>query len=390
MTEEELANELYAAFCSSSADAMECGALRNAVERGLDVFYTPSPQDPPLLHQLVLKGKVHTLDSVLEASTIIDFTTTDTIHRRTVLHCAVHADQDDHISEAMVAALVGHLSRHPRDTVDWEQRDAAGKAFLQYCVENQCLPFLWPILQDVPFFADQDTVLINYYIWEWDLEQVRKTEGEESCFRVEQDHVLKGSRATEILFKSCVLMTSPHHCRVQRCIEDGADVSWVDPRTHQTILHYLLIHRRIDLFMRCLTSPNRIDFSIADSYKWTPLHWIDCNHNEKEVGSLLRSILDRLSTHPDDVIDWGQQDEDGGECICKAAYFGHLGIWLQVMLTERQVPYYVHHDGPIPLLSMKVNSRAWQRLPALHRRMFHVRSDNFDEDSEDSLSCLGE
>lgn len=118
-----------------------------------------------------------------------------------------------------------------------------------------------------------------------------------------------------------------------------------------------------DCFAACLKTPRAIDWTIPtrDEWKQTTLQsMFDVFTPEKrgvtaeEWQRVLSLVLDRLEAHgpcsaAPDQLEWGQKNACGHDCLSAAAYWGHLALFWNVVVTQRRVKYFLPHPSPFQI-----------------------------------------
>jgi len=100
-----------------------------------------------------------------------------------------------------------------------------------------------------------------------------------------------------------------------------------------------------------LQTPLDVDFTLTDddiNHQFTPLIELAVgNANPSAVKvMMLTAILDRVSSHSNDRIDWRMRDRDGDDFLDKAAFWGVLSDLYHLVKHQ---PYYVTAAKPFQL-----------------------------------------
>lgn len=262
-------------------------------------------------------------------------------------------------------AMFQRLQRHPCDEVDWEKPDGNGEDLVTMLCKNQLLSAVWPKIRDVPAFADKTEPIPLTEVWRWDFDALASEDVE--CFDLESARVIEADRATGRLWKM------RHHDShvVAECIAAGGDPQFsMNPRVPSLLFHYA-IKGNCETLAVCLKTARALDFTQTMApLQYSLLHLLARAENveEETVTMVLHSIIDHLEQHTDDLIDWGQANEEGHSCISVAAHHGRLSAWWKVM-KERGVKFFALHEGPIPL-TLPVQAHDFNRLPPVDQKGF--------------------
>lgn len=137
---------------------------------------------------------------------------------------------------------------------------------------------------------------------------------------------------------------------VQRCVSGGADLLFWPEGKECPILHLCIANGHVEVLKRLLETPRLVDFTVADKSvnHSTPLH---CVAGSGRVfipvrKAMLTAILNRLSTHPNDKVDWSAKDVNGYDFLSYTAWCGLLGDLYPMVKGQ---PYYKAATKPIVL-----------------------------------------
>eukprot|EP00796_Vickermania_ingenoplastis_P011368 gene11368-7874_t len=267
---------------------------------------------------------------------------------RTVLH---ELTLPEATAVLMLVHMVARLQDPTKETrVSWEHKEATqGHNFLNAAAASGRLSAMWLEVQIIPALGDKP----NYY---FELTVPVETK---DWSRLPPRHKRMFRRITEIdesLEATKALIREVHQFRqrgdtrrIDTLVEDGADVmAW--NKELMPILTYAILNCPAKVVEGLLTSPLGIDFTRRDGkFHYSPLHVIcKARFTDEEVRAMLNAVLDR-PPYVDDMIDWGVLDNGRYSPISRAAYYGRLPLFVQVMFYERKVDYFIHFPGPIPL-----------------------------------------
>lgn len=369
--------------CVASEDVGEEGGGSG----GADILCIPSRCGyRPLLHMIVEEeGGVEAFLACLETARDVDFTVTD-LNRNTILHLlAITYHISGRDVERMTAAVVHHVERHPKDHVEWNQKNKNRKDFLTLAAEHFRLHYIYPVVKGMPYFADRtvDDPLISLpIVWEEDYHSLAECDKEDmedissgAC------GVFVGSEASADLFHFCKAcrFTFPDPPTFVDYVRKGADVMVIGPEAPTPLLSRLASTGNKVCVLAGLREGAHVDFTAGGAFRRTFLHSIAglgprrggspiSVHNLQEV---LQAVIDRVEARPaTSPIDWGLKTAEGDECIALAAESGWLAGWWAVVMA-RGVPYYVQHEGCIEI-RYPVLPVDWQRIPEGSRSKFKL------------------
>lgn len=182
---------------------------------------------------------------------------------------------------------------------------------------------------------------------------------------------------------------------VKHCVLAGADIFALHPCHPEPILHQWLLTNFYDGVEALLSSPLALDFRRTNQFGNTPLHLMFSMPPPAVAGSrpssamtsfpssstvkkLLSLFLQRLSLHPEDVVDWLQRNLDGHDFLSCAAASGQLScVW--AILKERAVPFFFssYHAPPSFTLTCAIHPMDWSSLPIEDQGRFIVAPHGF-------------
>lgn len=151
------------------------------------------------LHWFVFSGAVECFEACLTVPTLyrhqnedeasflyedrVDFSVLNR-QRQSVLHmicektCPVTAKR-------MLSAVVHHIETHPADIVDWSQKNRQGLNFIDYACVHQKLSLFWPVVKDMPYYADQEQIQLHQKVSPCDWGNLSSED--QSCFALLRD-----------------------------------------------------------------------------------------------------------------------------------------------------------------------------------------------------------
>lgn len=221
----------------------------------------------------------------------------------------------------------------------------------------------------------------------------RSPDGEEAREEVFRDSapaeglLASQKNATEELAGLCMATGyHPSEDEVRDCIQRGADpLAKASPSAVSPMLHRLIVTSRLKVLRACLETPLALDFTTTDDSGRTPLHIIfdmfgftfyAADEKEREVilrkqraivAALLTAILERLETHPRDIVDWSLKDHREYDFLSLAAMRGQLSVVWPILL-EHKVEYFMGLEEPIPVATKLLRTDIAQ-LP-MEQRVF--------------------
>lgn len=139
----------------------------------------------------------------------------------------------DEEAASILTAICEHVQRHHRDRIDWgRESTSVDEEFISLAARRQRLSLLYPIVREVPFYADRTAPIPLKMVWTWDVEALDEEDRANFTF-APKANVFPGSRATGELWRLTqhmylnppfVLQRPPDAERVRACVRDGADV----------------------------------------------------------------------------------------------------------------------------------------------------------------------
>lgn len=183
-------------------------------------------------------------------------------------------------------------------------------------------------------------------------------------------------KATEILIQLCCDRSNEKEEQpsdvevVRRCVKDGADVCQIVPRRGKSIIQYFLLHRKTNCVSACLETSARIDFTVTDGEEGNSVLQAACHtrYSDEETGLLIGKMVERIETHPLDVVDFSQMNTDGSDLVSLAAALHKLSVvW---PIVKRQ-PHFDDRLDPLRL-SWRVWRSDWELLDEDERKNFSL------------------
>lgn len=309
--------------------------VRACVKNGADIgFVHPDLYRKSLLDYFISNGLVECVAACLSTPSPIDFTAGDE-WGWTPLHLVCVKRNSAETARSILQLIVRRIELHPNDKVSWGKVSEDGYDFISCAAKYQKLSAVWPVVRDMPFYADMLTPLnLTGGLWLYDWEELGK-EQESFCLVGE---IIQADRCTAELVRCCeVHEWTPSAERVTTFVREGSDVCFLAPDMNKPILHHFIFTGQVECVYACLQTKSRIDFTVAAEFGWTVLHYL-CVHNPPATASAIFShILARLNHNPGDIIDWAAKDDDGNDFISYAGYYQKLSV---LWPLAREVPYF--------------------------------------------------
>lgn len=132
----------------------------------------------------------------------------------------------------------------------------------------------------------------------------------------------------------------PSPAAVRRLVvEDGADVCARSNSARSRILHKLVEAGRVEAVKACLETPRAVDYTLnSNSFGSSVLHVACEGHLPATTNAaLMRALVYRLETHPQDMVDWGQLNRDGRPVMGVAARYQRLHCLFPLV---QHVPFF--------------------------------------------------
>lgn len=153
----------------------------------------------------------------------------------------------------------------------------------------------------------------------------------------------------------------PTPSSIQPFIDDGADIT-IPAVEGKSILHCLAQDGCLPIIQLCLSSSSPIDFTRLDVMSCTILHHLcDYSVEAEKSAAILRLIVQRLETHPQDIADWSQKDIQGRDFIRAAAFHQRLSLFWAII---QELPFFADTLEPFNLSCQTVWKWDWENLMA--------------------------
>lgn len=154
--------------------------------------------------------------------------------------------------------------------------------------------------------------------------------------------------ATEELILLCErAQWNPDLSLLKRLILDGADICGNNPKLWIPLLHTFVGDEKVEVIKVCLDwTPNVMDFSVVGKDDKTVFHHLLINTSREQTIEILKIIVRRLETHPEDRVDWKYVDLNGYNFISLAARYQKLSAVWPIILDQ---PYFSDQVEPLSL-----------------------------------------
>lgn len=354
-------------------DSPNLVVIKHCISCNADVLYNPGNANPTL-HWCILKGHADALEAMLDTMGNIDFTV-EGVAEQPPFHCVcLHfPDEPPHATEEIVrmtTLIIKRLESHPSDQVNWGQKNRDGNDFLTIAARRGVLADLYPLVKTQPYYAGAPGPQKLMYMPSGD-DWERLSKIDQRTLQVTKEG------CSQALFDEIAKKDTPNLCVVRRCINGGADVLFAPPYDDDTTLHYCMLKSQVEALNVLLETTQAVDFRVKDNGGQTPLHcvslhWAHLEHPSPEaMTAMTTAIVNRLATHPTDLVDWGSQDEDGDDFVSLAAMGGVLSYLYPIIKNQ---PYYVKAKKPFLIqrgpTDIKVWNADWKRLSPEDRTVF--------------------
>lgn len=161
-----------------------------------------------------------------------------------------------------------------------------------------------------------------------------------------------------------IVSSDPDMNIVLHCIQDGADITFQPSKADDSTLHPCVQMGHTAALRMLLATPQNVDFTVEGWWKRSPLHCI-CLHASSQPPHTIQLMKDmtnlivlRLTSHPNDHVDWSQKDVFGDDFISNISYYDALSHLYPLV---RGQPYFLTAPKPIFLTYMP-SSRDWKDL----------------------------
>lgn len=344
------------------------------------------------LHEFARRGLLQCIQEYMETPFAIDFTINNSWLKYTVLHVLCDYRIPNDVARGMLESILFRIQTHPNDVVDWGLRARNGFDFLSHAAYQERLSLFWPLVRDMPYFADQvEPIDLCSWIWEWDL--LTLYEQENNLEFKESPKIVKANRSTVSLIRLCLekdwnMEGNSVFEEVQQYIAEGADVNFRGPGRECSILHEFISRGNVVYAKLCLTSDHPIAFtaqnskgkSILDSLCTTTLFFVENRENRPEAAAeLLQLIIEHASTNFNfrDTLDWSKTKKIpnrgevsfGEKFLDTVVQNGKLSLFWPVL--QAFVPFYGHRKTFI--LTSSVQEEDWSKLSEKNQKHFLLK-----------------
>eukprot|EP00796_Vickermania_ingenoplastis_P011396 gene11396-7901_t len=329
--------------------------LRRLVAAGADVTLLEPRHGRPLLEVALRSWPVESLAPLLQTEDHVDFLV--------MIYSLCWRQSAAEVTGAILLIL-DRLAQHPTEHVNWAK-------FLVSCGKTALLSVVWPALHAAGYTQNLERPVRLHVAWSWDVEALGSAVFEEH-FMLEPvgGCLCSESPATAALTR----VTGPRmiHCAaVERCVADGANLSFVMPWSGESLLHRLLSRSSVDCVQAALRTSAPLDFTIQDSQGRTPLAAVFERRQQVEIGAILAFILHRVERNMSDVVHFGAVEQQQGrgrasDLLDVAAEMGMVStVW---PLVADEAHYADQVDGI--QLAVPIHRADWEALDSAGKLMF--------------------
>lgn len=140
---------------------------------------------------------------------------------------------------------------------------------------------------------------------------------------------------------------SPDVDAVRDCVVNGADVGHRNAG-NRSILHDLVARGLVACVRECLETTLPIDWTVVDDDSHRSIFHELCMATLPRVSAaeMLRMFVERIETHPSDVVEWGKECDWNNDFLSLAAFHQRLSLFFPHV---RDQPYYADQIHPIEL-----------------------------------------
>lgn len=191
------------------------------------------------------------------------------------------------------------------------------------------------------------------------------------------------SEQTIQLATICSNSFTPDIAQLKVLIRDGADPNRTGYNMKQPILHTLVKRGNVEAVHACLSSSHVIDFTLRDSYRSNPLHWMcDATVSDDTTLAMLSAVVERIEASPNDHVDWGQKNGGGKTVLMLAAENQKLSLIWNVV---KGMPFFDDAIEPLSL-GLHVWKWDWDAL-GTEQQFFHINADLIEADRATAGLC---
>lgn len=353
-------------LCRLKGEDVTVSEVDMLIANGADIGFRGPDMDYPIFHYFISRSMIDCVISCLNTSEIIDFTVTDD-WGWTPLHFVCVRRNSADIASLMMTHIIHRIERSPEDVVSFSYNSKDGYDFISCAARYEKLTALWPLVQRMPYFDDKmEPIPLKRPVWRYDWEELGETE--QQRFTLEGG-VIEANRSTAMLVRECEFSGwLPARKVVEDCVRGGADIFFVDLDMNKPLLFHFIINGVVDIVDICLShAAYPLCFTTTGEFGMTALHCIACRssltsqrnspHNTDTI-SILSLLLNRLRTHPSDMVDWSQKDDHGYDFVSYAAYYGNLSSFWPLI---KSIAPFSTNTSEIPLF-LPVNRIDWEKM----------------------------
>lgn len=237
----------------------------------------------------------------------------------------------------------------------WEVKNAAGYDVLHLAIATGHLSVVYPLIAERPYYRDRLTpVPLEIYVTDVDWSRLsgalqrglRRPDIQECSVRLHQE-VEKPAATIDLAV-------------VRSCVVRGADLLYVPGGMKYPTLHRCVLNNHVEALKLLMETRRDVDFTATDKdrmFARNVLHYV-ASRTSAEARGMLTAIIDRLATHSNDRVEWGQKHREKRDFLGVAA---NCGLLSDLYPLVKKVPYYQHAAKPL-VLSSKVEDEDWARL----------------------------
>eukprot|EP00796_Vickermania_ingenoplastis_P011421 gene11421-7925_t len=373
-------------------------SVRKCVSNGADVMKLNPVGNYILLHYFVEHASIECVEACLSTPQPIDFALRDP-SGNTVLHCLCHRCDQGSI-ESVLRLVLERLDKHPEDTVNWRRKDRHGHTFLSIAARWKVLARAWITLKEsgkcslltVPI---QLTCKVHESDWNQLLEDDKaafqvgpsperatmkffviyiRQKVEHNSFLLPLTSIQLAQKndkkmdlhacneATLRLFDTCLRSGNNATAdEVYDCVRGNADILYHASEWDDPILHCFVKRGNTKAVAACLTTTRAINFAYKGGrFRQTVLHLV-CQGSLScvETASMLSAIVERIETHPGDVVQWGQEDDYQRTALSYAVQYQKLNFFWSIVRNEA---FFADSTKPISLKELFVWKADWDSV----------------------------
>lgn len=295
-----------------------------------------------LLFTAIKNARVDAVELLMASKqTAVDFEGTDD-HSRTAFHLVCELADSPTVQKRMLSAMVSRIEeKRAGDTrPSCMAEDEDGNNVLSLAAQRRCLNVMWAglcTMEDFKCLTHANAIKIRGGVYEEDFDRIPLMD--QRRFKCERIPAAVANDFTSALYHATTVAA------LEALLAKGGNLSERKPHLTESPLHRFVALRDGALLEACMRWDQPIDFTVRDPHGKTPLHYAMEPWEPSADGKserILKILVDRIKSHPTDVVDWDQQDDVGNDVLSLAAKHDAVHV---VWPMLRDLPPYCDRQG---------------------------------------------